>query len=180
MPIRFKEKASENLRIYAGDAQVWMNVAAELYQRAAFPSRMAWPSANELNVANVCTGYAFELAYKALVQSTGQIPISSHRVRDAHEKLDRDTGMKVESIILAHGWSNVDQFLNYFDATLRHEERRYWMTPKEQATDDTVVKHHVSYGYSGIDSLAKLHHELIVLYEDLLAQDRDEDTEGGS
>ena len=139
---------------------------------------MESPSANELNVAYVCTGIAFELVYKDLVQVSGKIPISSHRIRDVHEQLERDTRRKVERVILAHCWKNIDEFLNYFDDTLRHEARRYWMIPKKRETPEFVSKHHLSLGYNGIDNLARLHHELAVIHETTLTAISDGGPEG--
>ena len=56
---------------------------------AALPMKLnESPYANEMNVANVCVGYAFELAYKALVEIGGRKPKAwNHSLRHAHDHL---------------------------------------------------------------------------------------------
>ena len=65
------------LKLDWGDAQVWMDTAKVLYMRNAgspedaLRKRAGYPHGNELNVAAVCAGYAFELIYKVLVKVGG-------------------------------------------------------------------------------------------------------------
>lgn len=167
-----------SLRIYSGDAQVWMNIATELYQRnLVYPIRLdESPRANEINVANVCVGFAFELAYKALFEISEETPPKpTHRLRDAHEKLDKRIQNEVERIIAKHGWKDVDSFLNHFDEELRHEERRYWMRPRPPKTGHAKICFWGGYP-AGIDVLAKLHKELLDFSENLIDRDTGPDT----
>ena len=167
------------LRIYSGDARVWMSVATDLYERnLVFPINIdESPCANELNVANVCAGYAFELAYKALVEVTKQTPKSTHRLRDAHARLDEDVRIEIERIIAEHGWNDIDSFLDHFDKELRHEERRYWMRPKNPSTNEGPANQRFWYGYRvGIDFLAKLHNDLLDFAESLIDRDTDHES----
>ena len=59
------------LKLDWGDAQIWMDTAEMLYLRnvenlrGSLP-RAGYPGTNELNVANVCARYAFELIFKVL------------------------------------------------------------------------------------------------------------------
>ena len=57
-----------------GDAQVWMDMSVRLYNNARDKKGARYPKENELNVAYVCAGYAFELVFKILVDLSGTIP----------------------------------------------------------------------------------------------------------
>ncbi len=143
-----------------------MTIATELYARnLVFPIKLdESPCANELNIANVCVGYAFELAYKALVEVSEQQPDPTHLLSDAHAKLDDQLRIEVERAIVSHGWKNVDSFLSHFDEEIRHADRKYWMRPKPPATGN--AQSHFWFGYpTGIDFLAKLHKDLLDLVE---------------
>ena len=62
-----------------------MDIATTLYMRNApnpemLPRRTtAYPRANELNVAAVCAGYAFEFIFKVLVKAGGGQPKGVHK-----------------------------------------------------------------------------------------------------
>ncbi len=165
------------LRIYSGDARVWMSIAAELYERnmKALPIRLdRSPQANEINVANVCLGFAFELAYKALFEVSKEKPHkATHRLREMHENLDRPVKDAVERIITKYGWNDIDEFLDHFDKELRHEDSRYWKRPRPPATG--VAKVQFWHGYTGTDTLAIVHNELLDYSESLFDRDTGKD-----
>ena len=99
------------LKLDWGDAQVWMDIATTLYMRNApnppnppnpevLPRRTtAYPQVNELNVAAVCAGYAFELIYKVLVrvggrQHKGQATSLAEHMRDSlRQSVQRSNGL---------------------------------------------------------------------------------------
>ena len=149
-----------------------MRIAKDLHDRnmAAFPMKLnESPYANEMNVANVCVGYAFELAYKALVEAGERKPREwTHSLRHAHNHLSSEIRIKTEQVIVTNGWKTVDAFLNHFDDNICHTRCRYWMRPKSPPLAGDTARHQVWFGYpAGIDSLAKLHEGLLDLYDEL-------------
>ena len=83
-----------------------MSVAEDLYLRNAknpegfLQDRGEFPKTNEMNVAAVCAGYAFELIFEVLVRAAGGKPDPRHPPRDADNKLQEvGDGRNV----LAHG-----------------------------------------------------------------------------
>ena len=118
------------LKGYWGDAQVWMCIAKMLYRRnniETFDEGIQYPNTNELNVASVCAGYAFELIYKVLVMVGGQQPKGTHRPSVAHADLYEQDRIEVERIITNHGWMNIEYFLSHLNDELCHTDRKYWM-----------------------------------------------------
>ena len=94
-----------------GDAQVWMKMAEELYegnlQEGLEGKALAFPWINEMNVACVCAGYAFELLYKVLVQLGGETPDPKHQIKSSHEKLcESDRNEIKEPLINSAFWRN--------------------------------------------------------------------------
>ena len=86
---------------------------------------------NELNVAAVCTGYAFELVLKVLVEAGGGEPKPIHDASIAYQQLIPKDKENVDRIIAKHGWNDPDEFLAYLDEHLCHRDRKYWMTPQK-------------------------------------------------
>ena len=63
---------------WLGDSQVWMKKAIEIDRTSGRGQKAVETDMNELNVAHVCVGLAFELAFKALAKSEGQLVITKH------------------------------------------------------------------------------------------------------
>ena len=155
------------LKLEWGDAQVWMNVAEDLYLRNAktpedfLRSRGGFPRTNEMNVAAVCAGYAFELTFKVLVRAAGGKPDPKHPPRDAYNNLkelgDGEVRAEVDRIIADHGWDEPDHLLEYLD-DLGHQDRKYWMRPKDDTKRGTTVIH--VGGRRGFDALKRTHKDL--------------------
>ena len=80
-----KDASRAMLKLEWGDAKVWMDTAAALYRQVisnpnGFPhKRSGYPDVNQLNVAAVCAGYAFELIFKVLVRACGKQPPGEHK-----------------------------------------------------------------------------------------------------
>lgn len=165
------------LKLYWGDAKAWMGVAKKLYTSSAesFREPAGYPHSNEVNVAGVCAGYAFELIYKVLVEVSGQLPEGVHWPRVAHERLDRQDRKEVERIINNHGW-DVSEFLVYLD-TLCHGDRKYWMRPRPPKTGPAKGSFHIG-GPRGFDELEKLHSDLASLAMKRINETRHEDWPG--
>ena len=151
------------LKLDWGDAQVWMDVAENLYTRNAKNREDAefmspgYPHGNEMNVSAVCAGYAFELIYKVLVKVGRGQPIATHSPSCAHKKLSKEDRKEVERIILSHGWKNHHELLTYLDNYLCHGDRKYWMRPKSggKARGNFYIG-----GLKGIVALKRLHKDI--------------------
>ena len=81
----------------------------------------------KLNVAHVCTGMAFELAYKSLLVAEFKLPEKTHSIEKLHKKLKAETQKIVENWIKEAGWKETSKFLEYLDERIAHPDRKYWM-----------------------------------------------------
>ena len=94
--------------------------------------RPGYPWGNELNVAAVCAGYAFELIFKVMVRVRGGQPEPKHEPSEAYRKLAElapGDCTEVKRIITSHGWKDASEFLTYLDEHLCDKDRKYWMKP---------------------------------------------------
>lgn len=150
------------LKVDWGDAQVWMDTAETLYlrnvenPRGSLP-RAGYPGTNELNVANVCAGYAFELIFKVLARAGHNQPKPKHEPSAAYRCLTPEDRVAVDRIILKHGWNNSDELLAHLDKYLCHGDRKYWMRPLKGGNAKVVFSFG---GRKGMDALKRLHKEL--------------------
>ena len=115
-----------------------MDTAEMLYTRnASDPEevqrrRPGYPWGNELNVAAVCAGYAFELIFKVMVRVRGGQPEPKHEPSEAYRKLAELAPVgctEVKLIITSHGWKDASEFLTYLDEHLCDKDRKYWIKP---------------------------------------------------
>ena len=156
------------LKLDWGDAQVWMDIATTLYMRnmpnPEVPPRRttAYPRVNELNVAAVCAGYAFELIYKVLVRVGGRQHEGLHEPSRAHERLAPRERTEVERIVTSHGWKDASELLAHLDEHLCDKNRKYWMRPPPPKVGAAQGVFHFG-GRKGIDALKLLHKDLSAL-----------------
>ena len=110
------------------EAQVWMDTAVRLDYES---NRRVKNSSNinhiKLNVAHVCTGLAFELAYKSLIIADFQPIEKTHKVEKLHGILKEETQEIVEGYIKEMGWENSTHLLKYLDESMTNSDRKYWM-----------------------------------------------------
>ena len=146
------------LKLDWGDAKVWMDLAEQLYLRnVERHDRMGFPAGNELNVAVVCAGYAFELIFKIFVKASGGHPIATHKPSAAYADLKQKDSDEVDRILASHGWNDPSEFLTYLDEKICHGDRKYWMRPAKGGP----AQGEFSFGgRKGMDVLKKLHEEL--------------------
>lgn len=109
------------------EAQVWMNTAVRLDHESDPPEKDGHTDHNKLNVAHVCTGLAFELAYKSLLVAEFQSLEKTHSVEKLHKMLKEETQGIVEGYIKESGWKDSAHLLNYLDQRMTHSDRKYWM-----------------------------------------------------
>ena len=123
------------IKAYLGDAIVWMRLAGDLYDRVLPGGRTpssgmyGYPAMNEINVSNVCAGYAFELVFKALLRAEDKEPDTTHPPSDAYGALSKPLKRQVCAIARRHGWSSAEELLEFLDTELCVSKRKYWMRP---------------------------------------------------
>ena len=92
MSHKMRKKREPHPNVYAAsmwpmEAQTWMEVA----MRLDFESGRGRNNENtdhcKLNVAHVCTGMAFELAYKSLLVAEFKLPEKTHSIEKLHKML---------------------------------------------------------------------------------------------
>lgn len=151
------------LKLDLGDARVWMDTAEVLYLRnVGNPSesrrrRIGYPHANELNVAAVCAGYAFELLFKVLARAGGGEPKAKHEPSAAYSHFKPTDRSEVDRILAQHGWNQPDELLEFLDKNLCDKDRKYWMRPR--GGGDAKGTFYFS-GRKTMDALNRLHEEL--------------------
>ena len=109
------------------EALVWMDTAARLDNESNRPQRNGHHDRNKLNVAHVCTGFAFELAYKSLIIADFKPIEQTHKVEKLHGMLKEETQGIVERYITKEGWEDSASLLKYLDESMTHSDRKYWM-----------------------------------------------------
>ena len=110
------------------EAQVWMNTAVRLDYESNRPLKNSSNiDHNKLNVAHVCTGLAFELAYKSLIIADFKPIEKTHKVEKLHGMLKEKTQVIVERYIMEVGWKDSASLLKYLDESMTHSDRKYWM-----------------------------------------------------
>ena len=152
------------LKLDWGDSQVWMTVAVELYnnqpttieqRQVSTPYR--YPKENELNVAYVCAGYAFELIFKVLVRLSGKQPQPKHEPSVAYGDVSQKYRVQIMRIARSHGWDDVSELLDFLDESLCNVDRKYWgRSPRGGEAHATF---HIG-GPRSMNALCQLHEEL--------------------
>lgn len=144
---------------WLGDSQVWANTAVMLYERGRSKLGESVLNAdhNQLNVAHVSMGLAFELALKALAVSEGRRFSGSHDARINYDALSPSSRDKIAQAIKDHSGMSVQRYLEYLDERMCHPDRKYWMVEKSGAAGGT--------GFSDIPALgvsvaARIHREI--------------------
>ena len=153
-----------------GDAQVWMDASVRLYNNARDEKGARYPKENELNVAYVCAGYAFELVFKILVDLSGTIPTAKHEPSVAFGKMAVKYRTEVKRIVTKHGWKDIGTFLDHLDNNLSHKDRKYWMRPPQGGPAKASFQ---LGGIRGINALSQLHGALSNFVLEAIESDSD-------
>ena len=117
---------------WLGDAKVWMEVAVGLDQHSRKPNAGIHDH-NESNVAHVATGFAFELVYKCLVVGEFEPLLQKHSCQFLHDRLTPETQARLETIMVANGWSDSNACVKYLDERMSNADRKYWMVNPDRA-----------------------------------------------
>ena len=154
------------LKAYLGDAKIWMEIADELYRRnvpkpeTEFYGLRGFPGLNEVNVAAVCAGYAFELLFKTLLRADQKEPDTVHPPSRTYARLEPSVQTEVIAIAARHGWARIDELMGFLDKDLCKPARRYWMRP---AKGGPARGRFILSGRARIDALSRLHGDLVEL-----------------
>lgn len=154
------------LKAYLGDAKVWMEIADELYERNVPDAGIescglaGFPGLNEVNVAAVCAGYAFELLFETLLRADQKEPEGVHPPSRTYARLEQSVQAEVSAIAARHGWARIDEFMDYLDNDLCKPARKYWMRP----TNGGPARGRLELSGRGrIDALSHLHGDFVEL-----------------
>ncbi len=151
------------LKLDLGDAQIWMRMAEDVYAQSADSARSGanYPQTNQLNVASVCAGLAFELLFKVLARAGGGSPPAEHPPSKAYENIkqmpDKKLVNSVGKIFLQHGWGDIEELFAFLD-DLCDTNRKYWGLPRG-GTGGRHATFNVG-GRKACDALRKMHQDL--------------------
>ncbi len=115
--------------LWHGDSLAWMRVAL---REDAESGRVTGKTGinidhARLNVSLVSAGIAIELIYKVLLVADKVEIKSVHTITTLHGLLQSRKAL-VEGILLDEGWPSVEAFLEFMDESIRHGDRKYWMS----------------------------------------------------
>ena len=160
-----KKKQHANLfgaSLWPREAQVWMDTALRLDYESKRSQKDSNVDHNKLNVAHVCTGLAFELAYKSLLVAEFKPLERTHSVEKLHEMLKEETQGIIDRYIKEVGWKDSTYLLEYLDERMTHPDRKYWMENpwKREKTGTSFV---IAEGIMAIPGLAPILRKLVNL-----------------
>ncbi|MCY4613357.1 MAG: hypothetical protein OXB94_07035 [Nitrospira sp.] len=144
---------------WLGDSQVWMKTALEKDQRSGRGRHDVETDSNELNVAHVCTGLAFELALKALAKSEGRPITKKHEAEKNYRNLGTKSQARIKKFVEENTPNTIENLLKYLDERMCHPDRKYWMVGRKGELRGVGFVH----GVPGlvIPSLAIVHAEIV-------------------
>ena len=147
---------------WPGDAKVWMEVAVGLDQsNRGLGSDMR--DHHKSNVAHVATGFAFELAYKALLVGEFEPFLQKHSCELLHKRLAPDTQAHLEAVMIENGWPTAIACVKYLDERMSNADRKYWMVNPNRARWTRVSKGTSFFLADGPMAIARLGQVLITL-----------------
>ena len=147
------------ISVWLADSQIWASTAVMLEERGR-PKRgesIVNADHNQLNVAHVSMGLAFELALKALAVSEGRGFCGKHEALINYGALSRSSQEKIAQAITTHSGMLVQDYLEYLDERMCHPDRKYWMVSKSGAAGGTGFAYIPALG---IPVAAKIHREI--------------------
>ena len=158
MPIVFKCHIRREDRAplvnFLGTSQVWMRTAIHVFGER--PNRQVDElEAYELNVADVCAAYAFELVLKALAMSEGQAFRPSHAFESNYLAVSKRSQARMAEIVIRHTPYTINEFIQEMDKRVSDPDRKYWMVgPRGEQRP-------VGLGLAVIPGFAEVHRELV-------------------
>ncbi len=110
---------------------MWMKTALEKDQRSGRGWQDVETDMNELNVAHVCTGLAFELALKALAKSEERPITKKHEAEKNYRNLGTKSQARIKKFVEENTPNTIDNLLKYLDEEMCHPDRKYWMVGRK-------------------------------------------------
>ncbi len=157
--------------IWSGDAKEWMDVAERLDLESGRGQDDTLTNHHKLNISLMCTGMAFELAYKSLLVAELKRPKKTQRIEKLHKMLKAETQRTIEDWIKEAGWNEGDDLLKYLDEHMVPPDRKYSIEyareQEKQSRDFTPTE------IQAIPKLAPVLYKLADLGEQNLAKARD-------
>ena len=157
--------------IWIGDAKEWMDVAERLDRESGRGQSEIPTNHHKLNISLMCTGMAFELAYKSLLVAELKRPKKTQRIEKLHKMLKAETQRTIEDWIKEAGWNEGDDLLKYLDEHMVPPDRKYSIEyareQEKQSRDFTPTE------IQAIPKLAPVLYKLADLGEQNLAKARD-------
>ena len=126
--IKIEDRAP--IATWLGDSQVWMKTALDKDRYSGRELSEVELDHHELNVAYVCAGLAFELAFKALAKSEGRTPTKKHEAVKNYQSLKPESQREIKTFVEEHTRKTIREFLAYLDDHMCHPDRKYWMVGK--------------------------------------------------
>ena len=144
---------------WLGDSQAWANTAVMLDERGrSRPGESVLDADhNQLNVAHVSMGLAYELALKALAVSEGRRFSGSHDARINYDALSPSSQDMIAQAIKDHSGMSVQLYLEYLNERMCHPDWKYWMVEKSGAAGGTSFS---EIPVLGISVGARIHREI--------------------
>ena len=122
------------------DSLEWMTLAVQSHDRSV-SSESDSINVNALNIGRVCSGYALEFAYKALLYAQGKHPIkemASHILVDLHKEVEQPIRDTIESIggclfprTDAEDTAEAPGFIIELAEHYTDPRHKYWMRPTQ-------------------------------------------------
>ena len=131
--IKLEDRAT--ISLWLGDSQTWANTAVMLDEcgHARPGESIVNSDHNQLNVAHVSMGLAFELGLKALAVSEGRGFSGKHLAVTNYGKLSQSSRNKVAQAIANYTGMPAKDYLEYLDERMCHPDRKYWMVDRSGA-----------------------------------------------
>ena len=101
--------------------------------------------------------------YKVLLIADRVKTISEHNITKLHGLLETRKS-QVESILIGEEWASVESFLRFMDESLRHADRRYWMSNPAKGTRE-ATGFAIATGPMTVPSLARVHRKMATLVD---------------
>ena len=154
--------------IWVGDAKEWMDVAERLDRESGRGQSEIPTNHHKLNISLMCTGMAFELAYKSLLVAELKRPKKIQRIEKLHKMQKAETQRTIEDWIKEAGWNESEDLLKYLDEYMVPPDRKYSIEharEKEKQSPDFTPT-----GMQAIPELAPILYKLADLGEQNLAK----------
>ena len=118
---------SLHLEAWLRQSRIWMQLAKETATRTDAGQRAsAGYDLSYLNVSYAMAGFSIELLFKCLAWIGGNSIEPVHKIGPFYREFDGEIKAVVDALVIANGWSTIDDFIDYVDEYLNQPHRRYF------------------------------------------------------